>query len=152
MNPTTSWKALTLVTALLCGLSAGVFTAFSTFVMSGLSRLPAAQGIAAMNSINVTAVRPGFMTVLFGPALRDRGGPTSTLLLVGIAVYLVGVVGLTVGYHVPLNDSLATVDPRGAGAVGEWNDYVSGWTRWNHVRALAGLASTAAFTMALLRA
>ena len=47
--------ALTLVTALGCGLNAGVFFAFSGFVMNGLRRLPAAQGIAAMQSINVTA-------------------------------------------------------------------------------------------------
>ncbi len=36
----------------LCGLVAGVFFAFSTFVMSGLARLPPADGIRAMQSIN----------------------------------------------------------------------------------------------------
>ena len=43
--------ALTLVTALGCGLSAGALFAFSSFVMHGLRRLPAPQGIAAMQSI-----------------------------------------------------------------------------------------------------
>ena len=42
----------TLATTLGCGLNAGVFFAFSTFVMPALKRLPAAQGIAAMQSIN----------------------------------------------------------------------------------------------------
>ena len=32
-----------------------MFFAFSTFVMQALDRLPAPQGIAAMQSINVTA-------------------------------------------------------------------------------------------------
>ena len=37
--------ALTLVTALGCGLAAGIFFAFSTFVMKALARIPSAQGI-----------------------------------------------------------------------------------------------------------
>ena len=38
--------------ALGCGLIAGVFFAFSAFVMKALALLPPAQGIAAMQSIN----------------------------------------------------------------------------------------------------
>jgi uncharacterized membrane protein len=47
--------ALTLVSVLGCGLNAGALFAFSSFVM-GAPRLPVAQGIAAMNSINVVVV------------------------------------------------------------------------------------------------
>src|ERR687895_14764 len=54
--------AATLVTALGCGLVAGVFFAFSTFVMAALRRLPAAEGITAMQWINILAVTPAFMT------------------------------------------------------------------------------------------
>jgi uncharacterized membrane protein len=60
--------AATLITALGCGLIAGVFLAFSSFVMQALKRLPPAQGIAAMQAINVRAVTPAFMTALFGAA------------------------------------------------------------------------------------
>ena len=63
----------TLVTALGCGLNAGVFFAFSAFVMPALNRLPAAQGIAAMQSINKLAVTPAFMAVLFGTAVACLG-------------------------------------------------------------------------------
>ena len=62
--------ALTLVTALGCGLSAGALFAFSSFVMRALARLPAAQGIAAMQSINVVAVTPG----VHDGAVRHRRG------------------------------------------------------------------------------
>ena len=41
---------VTLATALGCGLSAGVFFAFSSFVMPALDRLAPAQSIRAMNS------------------------------------------------------------------------------------------------------
>lgn len=57
---------LTVAAVLGCGLNAGVFFAFSGFVMAALRRLPAPQGIAAMQSINVTAVRPPLMAALFG--------------------------------------------------------------------------------------
>jgi uncharacterized membrane protein len=64
---------VTLGTALGCGLCAGVFFAFSAFVMPALGRLPAGQGIAAMQSINKLAVTPAFMTALFGSALACAG-------------------------------------------------------------------------------
>ena len=60
--------ALTVVTALGCGTIGGVFFAFSTFVMRALHRLPAVQGIAAMQSINAVAISPAFMAALFGTA------------------------------------------------------------------------------------
>ncbi|MCU1611308.1 MAG: hypothetical protein QOH09_3305 [Pseudonocardiales bacterium] len=151
--------ALTLVAALSCGTVAGVFFGFSAFVMDGLGRLPAPQGIAAMQSINISAVRPAFMTALFGAAaaclalvvwsLLAWGQRGSALLLVGAALYLVGTIGLTIVYHVPLNDALATVDPNSAAAAGRWAGYLADWTRWNHVRTAAALAAAAAFTVVL---
>ena len=60
--------ALTVAAALGCGVNAGVFFAFSSFVMKALGRLQPAQGIAAMQSINRVAVTPVFMTALFGTA------------------------------------------------------------------------------------
>ena len=61
--------ALTLVAALGCGLIAGVFFAFSSFVMKALARLQPAQGVGAMQAINVAAVTPAFMAALFGIAV-----------------------------------------------------------------------------------
>jgi len=61
-------RVLTLISALGCGLVGGIFFAFSAFVMKALNRLPPAQGIAAMQSINVTVINPLFMTAFFGTA------------------------------------------------------------------------------------
>jgi uncharacterized membrane protein len=151
--------ALTFVTALGCGLSAGALFAFSSFVMQALERLPSAQGIAAMQSINVVAVTPVFMTALFGSAvacvavavwgLADWTG-SSAWLLAGSALYLLGTVGLTMGYHVPRNNELEATGPGASGAEEKWRRYLSEWTRWNHVRVAAGLAAAAAFTEALV--
>src|SRR5215475_3517014 len=60
--------ALTFVTALGCGLMAGLFFAFSVAVMQALARLPAAGGIAAMQSINSAILNPLFLAVFLGTA------------------------------------------------------------------------------------
>ena len=49
---------LALLTAVGCGLMAGLFFAFSNFVMKALVRLPSEQGMAAMQHINVTVINP----------------------------------------------------------------------------------------------
>jgi uncharacterized membrane protein len=47
-----------------CGLMAGLFFAFSNFVMRALCNLSPTKGIATMQSINVTALNPLFLTIL----------------------------------------------------------------------------------------
>ena len=149
----------TLVTTLGCGLVAGVFFAFSTFVMTALRRLKLEEGIAAMQSINKLAVTPVFMTALFGMAAACLGlvawaviswgeGP-SALVLAGGTLYLLGTIGVTVACNVPLNNRLATLHPQGAEAAGYWAKYVTTWTAWNHVRTIAALAPAALLTVAL---
>jgi uncharacterized membrane protein len=150
---------VTIVTALGCGLNAGVFFAFSAFVMKALARLPPAQGIAAMNSINVAAITPAFMGALFGTAalcvvlavaaLLMWGEPRAVWLLVGSLLYLVGAIVVTMLFNVPRNNALAAAAPESAEGAGLWARYAAGWTAWNHVRAAACLAAAAALTMAL---
>jgi uncharacterized membrane protein len=150
---------VTLVTALGCGLVAGVFFAFSTFVMAALKRLPLAQGIAAMQSINIVVVTPVFMAALFGTAVAclglvawaviSWGEEPSALVLAGGALYLLGTIGVTIACNVPLNNRLATLHPQGADAAAFWDKYVTRWTAWNHVRTIAALTAAALLTVAL---
>lgn len=58
--------ALTLFAALGCGLMAGFFFAFSASVIKVLARLPSAEGIAAMQSINVAILNPVFLAAFLG--------------------------------------------------------------------------------------
>jgi uncharacterized membrane protein len=150
---------VTLVTAFGCGLVAGVFFAFSSFVMAALRRLKPEEGIAAMQSINVLAVTPVFMTALFGMAVACLGlvawaviswrGEASALVLAGGALYLLGTIGVTIGGNVPLNNRLARLHPQGTDAAAYWARYVTTWTAWNHVRTIAALAAAALLTVAL---
>lgn len=149
----------TLLCALGAGAVAGVFFAFSTFVMKALARLPPAQGILAMQSINVTAVTAPFMGLFFGTAvaslvvagaaLRSWESPGARYLLPGCALYVLGVVGVTVVFNVPRNNALAAVVATQADAASVWARYVSEWTAWNHVRTVAALGATASFILAL---
>lgn len=76
---------LAVTTALACALVAGVFFAFSNFVMEALARLPAEQGAAAMREINVVVLNPGFLGLSMRPATwRRRGAATRTAGRAGI--------------------------------------------------------------------
>jgi uncharacterized membrane protein len=151
---------LTVLTALGCGVVAGVFFAFSSFVMKALGRLPSATGLEAMQAINAAAIPSTFFSTglgttlgcvtLAGWAIVDWHEPISLYLLAGSALYVAGSMLVTVAFNLPRNDALATVDPNGAEAADRWARYLAEWTFWNHVRTAGALAASAAFTAAVL--
>ena len=140
-------------------LSAGIFFAFSTFVMQALAQQPPAPGIATMQSINITVINPWFMTAFFGPAAAclfltifallqwDRSG--AGYWLAGSLLYLIGTIGVTVVGNIPLNDALAIVSPDTAEGATLWAKYLSDWTFWNHVRTAAALLAAMLFAISL---
>jgi uncharacterized membrane protein len=150
---------LKIASTLGCGLTAGVLFAFSSFIMNALARLPPAQGIAAMQFINVTVVNPSFFGVFFGTAViclylavrsvLSWGQPDASLMLAGSLLYIVGTILVTIAFNVPLNNALAAVQPESAEGATLWATYLSSWTAWNHVRTLAALAAAASFTISL---
>jgi uncharacterized membrane protein len=149
---------LKLFSALGCGLTAGVFFAFSSFVMNALGRLPPAQGIAAMQSINIAVINPWFFTPFFGTAaiclylvfrsLSSWNQPGSSYVLAGCLLYLAGTILVTLACNVPLNNALAGVKPESAEGARLWAAYLVRWTTWNHVRGIAALAAATLFTLA----
>ncbi len=141
------------------GLVAGVFCAFSTFVMRGLAVLPPAQGVAAMKAINVTALMPAFMLLFIGTAVLcaviavvtfvlwpDEG---TVELLLGSALHLFGSFGVTMVANVPRNESLAKLEAGTQEAAAYWPTYVREWTAWNHIRTVASAAAAVSYVLAL---
>jgi len=152
--------ALTLFAALGCGLIAGVFFAFSSFVMKAFANLPPGEGMAAMQSVNRTVLNPLFLGVFVGTAgacvfvaasaLLRWDAPGSGYALCGGLLYLVGTFLVTMVFNVPRNNALAAAAPGDSGSAELWAIYLTSWTAWNHVRTVAALAAAASLTIALL--
>jgi uncharacterized membrane protein len=152
---------LTLIAALGSGLMAGLFFAFSSFIMTALVKLPPEHGIAAMNSINVTILNATFGLTFFGTAVLCLGlgivsvlrwaEPGSAWLLAGSLIFLVGTIGVTMVFNVPLNDALAAVAPASPEGAALWSRYLAQWLPWNHVRTIANIAALIAFILAYAR-
>ena len=159
MQEMSTLDLLTLICAVGTGLIAGFFFAFSICVMRALGKLPPPQGIAAMQSINVVVINPWFLSAFFGTAvaclsaiavsLSRWGDPRAWYWLVGIALYLIGSILVTMLFNVPRNNALAVLSPSSSEAARHWNAYLSSWTAWNHVRTIAALGAAAFFTLAL---
>lgn len=145
--------------ALGCGLLAGLYFAFSAFVMTALGRIDQAAGISAMTAINTDIVRSLFMPIFLGTTLSCAvlivlGGlrwqePGAAAMIGGGIIYVAGMFIVTVVYNAPLNDQLAATDPASAAAAPLWARYLANWTFWNHVRTVASLAATALFIAAI---
>jgi uncharacterized membrane protein len=150
---------LVVVTALGCGLAAGIFFVFSTFVMKALGDVPPAHGIGVMQAINVRVINPWFMTVFLGTgvtsaatvvvALANLGESFAPYLLAGGALYLVGVIWVTMAQNQPRNLALAKLDPAEAESAAFWTRYLREWNAWNHVRTAAPLIAAALEIVAL---
>lgn len=154
-------EVLTFMAAVGSGMVAGVFFAFSSFVMPALGRIPAPSGIGAMQSMNIVVINPSFMTAFMGTGAvclvllagvwlwwDDLSGQ---LLLAGSLAYLVACIGVTMAFNVPLNDALAVARPETAEAAVLWSRYLIEWTGWNHVRTVAPVLSLIFFVLALIR-
>lgn len=143
---------LALLTAVGSGVIAGVFYAFSTFVMKALGRVAPAEGARAMQQINVVVLNPMFLGVFMGTAATGvativgaiwyRHLPGAMWLAAGSLLYVVGTFGVTVVGNVPLNEALGRLDAESAEGQAYWSHYQRRWTTWNHLRTAAGIAAT----------
>jgi uncharacterized membrane protein len=135
--------------ALSSGLIAGIYFAFSVFIMQAFGKINSAHSIAAMNSINKMILRSLFMPLFFGSsiislgliiaAIIHWGEAGTTLTLIAGLVYFIGMFIITVAFNVPLNNLLAKTEPDSNNAQQVWSHYLNNWTRWNHLRTVSSL-------------
>jgi uncharacterized membrane protein len=154
------FAVLVILCALGSGMIGGVFFAFSNFVMPALARLAPAEGIRAMQAINVTVLNPLFLGTFMGTGLLSLAaiilallrwdGIGSLCVVLAGATYLLGSILVTLRGNVPLNNALMRVGEVDALGEATWRGYVRDWTRWNHVRTAACFAAMALFTVALV--
>ncbi len=157
----TAMMILGLASLLGAALMTGTFYAFSTFVMKALARVPAAEGMASMQSINVVVINRWFLSVfmgttvlsgiLVGLALFDRQ-PSSLWMLSGGLVYVLGTFLVTMICNVPLNNELARASATELDGHDVWVRYLDRWTKWNHLRTVFAVISTLLFALGLMAA
>lgn len=153
---------IAIVIALLgSALIGGIFFAFSSFVMKALARVPPAEGIAAMQSINVVVLNPSFLGAFMGTgavsllvavvAVKGWETPSAPWLIAGALLYLVGTALLTGLGNVPLNNQLAAVKANDPAAMKVWERYLDRWTLLNSVRTVAAMCAALMFAVGLIQ-
>ena len=153
---------IVVITTLLgSALVGGIFYAFSSFIMKALARVPAPEGIAAMQSINVVVLNPSFLGLFMGTAatsvlvavlaVRDWSTQSAPFLLAGALLYFVGTFLVTGMGNVPLNDRLAGVASTDPASVPVWEHYLDRWVLLNTIRTAAATGAALMFTLGLTR-
>ncbi|EAU42189.1 hypothetical protein FP2506_17189 [Fulvimarina pelagi HTCC2506] len=143
-------------------LVAGVFLAFSDFIMRSLALTGGVGGVEAMQVINREVFRWKFMALFLGMAALsvliagyawvELSGATGTLIGLAAVVYFFGCFGVTVAFNVPMNQALAAMELSSEATRDYWLQcYVPSWTYWNSVRAGAAALSAALLLCGLLR-
>jgi uncharacterized membrane protein len=140
------------------GLLGGVLFAFSSFVMPALRRIPAPEGISAMQSINRQATTFAFgaliaVTVILAAgvglqAVLHRDQPGAGWVGAGTISVMIAV-AITGGFNVPRNDRLATFDAATPEAAHYWSTFLTEWVLANHFRTTFCVIAAASYTMAL---
>lgn len=156
---------LSVFAAVGCGMMAGLFFVFSSFVMRALAAQAHPGGMTAMQSINVLILNPLFMILFMGTALASLAVlillihravvqvviPGTSWLAIGCLLYLVGCIGVTMACNVPRNDRLAATRPEDPKSEAIWQNYLKTWTAWNHVRTAATALGTIALVVGVSR-
>jgi len=148
------------ISALLTGISAGLFYSYSCSVNPGLGKLGDAEYLRAMQEINKAILNPAFFTSFMGSVVMlvlanwlSYSGQHAfqlKMLLTATVIYLVGVFGLTVTGNVPLNEALAGFDIGGASATEIAQQRKLFEQPWNKFHAIRTFCSLAAFVFTLL--
>lgn len=141
-------------TAVSTALITGLFYAYTCSVIPGLHPLPDGAYLAAMQSINRAILNPVFFLSFLGTLLLL---PLSTwlaygqsnrlcfgLLFLASGIYILGVIGVTLGGNVPLNDALDAVALTKASSselARLRTAFEPAWTRWHTIRTVACLVT-----------
>ncbi len=136
----------------------GVFLSFSDFVMRGLGQAGDHGGADAMRQINRTVMRSIFLTaflslvpfsIAYAWLVATQGvGLGRFYGFAACAVYVITVFLTTIAANVPMNQNLDAMRPGESSTREYWLHYLRVWTRWNHLRTIGSVASSALFLLA----
>jgi len=157
MNAPTILLVVSIVSS---GLAAGVLFGWLVSVIPGTRRVGDRTYVETMQAINVAIINPAFLVpFMLTPLLlavaaiaQYRAGNVGRAWTLGAAAatYAVGVLGVTIGRNIPLNDALDAFDLDAASdaeVAEERRSYEQPWNQWHAARTLA---STVAFSLAVV--
>lgn len=148
-----------LLTALLTGIIAGLFFAFTYDVNIAFEQLTASEYAKNMELINVSIRNPYFGSVWFPSVVvpvialalswRRYRSTSFLLLLVGFLIYLIGCFLVTTQIHLPLNAYLESWNI--ASPPSDWIEVRDSWNWWNSVRTWASIIAFVCYLMVLIQ-
>ena len=133
-----------LIATLFCSLVTGVLFTYAVVVMPGLSKLGDGEFIRAFQVTDgiIQNNQPLFMLTWMGSIISVLGAILSSLVSVGLseawlivvvgAVYLLGVQGITISIHLPLNRRIQRLKTHEMDEKSLNNQRVLFENRWNH--------------------
>lgn len=155
-----------LLSALLCSLVAGLVFTFAIVVMPGIRSLGDLAFLKSFKAIDrvIQNKQPIFVLVWLGSAVVLLASTVlgiwqlesldRILLVVACAIYLFGVQLPTVTINVPLNNYLQSqdLDKMTESALAETTaNFESRWVRWNAIRTVLAILTTALLLVLLIR-
>ena len=156
----TTSNIILLIAATTTALMAGLFYSYSCSVNPGLGRLPDAEYIDAMQSINRSIQNPLFFVSFFGALVllplsaylhyRESLSIRFWLLLIAAIVYLIGVFGITVLGNIPLNETLDKFHLLSASKEAIIAQRAKFEGRWNNLNSIRTIASTLAIILVII--
>jgi uncharacterized membrane protein len=146
--------------AVMVGITAGVMFCYQIAIMPGLHQLSDREFINAFRQLDRKIVNPLFVVsflgggalLVAGTVLEGPGSDRFGLLTAASVVYVVGVVIITMTWHVPRNNNLATFPVTIAtaqDAAVARKSFEAPWNRLHAVRTLAAIAALAMLAASL---
>lgn len=160
----TLFVGLLLISTLLCTLVTGFVFTYAVIVMPGLSKLGDREFIRAFQVTDeiIQNNQPIFMVVWVGSIISVMGtivtafiahdGGANWLVIATGVVYLLGVQGVTISIHLPLNRQIQCVktdemDPKSLHE--QRTPFEARWTHFNKIRTAIACVVSASFMFAL---
>ena len=150
-----------LITIVLTGLTAGLCFTWGNAVTPGIGQLDDLGFLQAFQQMNRAIINPTFLVVFFGPFLGhvatiylnyQRAESGFWYFVIAGAIFLLGLVFVTVFRNVPLNELLDQTDLATASAddlKALRRQFETPWNRWHLVRTFSSLASFALMLIGL---
>lgn len=153
-----------IITTVFSGLMAGLFYAWSISVTPGIAKINDGSYLLAFQSMNRAIINPLFAVVFFGmvvllPVLSYLSFQTSMsnqfwYILAATILYFVGIMGVTIGGNVPLNNALEAlqIESMTPEQMDEFRKgFESKWNRLNTIRTISSAITFLLLVMACVR-